>query len=120
MTWPTTTTPENPAQSAPSVPADLEALSPGNLQLPSRIPRRQRWTTRTKIMAAAAGLGVVLVALVIYFMIRSPFQRTRTDLITHRVRYERMELTIVERGALESAKNSDIYCNVKSGTKGST
>ena len=31
-----------------------------------------------------------------------------------------MKLTIVARGNLESSKNSDIYCTVRSGTKGST
>jgi HlyD family secretion protein len=34
-------------------------------------------------------------------------------LILHPVRYENLQLTIVERGALESANNSDIYCRVK-------
>lgn len=38
----------------------------------------------------------------------------------HKVKRDRLELTIVERGALESAKNSDIYCRVKAGNKGST
>ncbi len=33
---------------------------------------------------------------------------------------ERLRLTIVERGGLESAENSDIYCRVKSGSKGAT
>jgi RND family efflux transporter MFP subunit len=48
------------------------------------------------------------------------FRSQRSDLITHRIQKERLELTIVERGALESAKNSDIICNVKSGAKGSS
>ncbi len=33
---------------------------------------------------------------------------------------ERLRLTIVERGGLESAENSDIICRVKSGSKGAT
>jgi HlyD family secretion protein len=45
---------------------------------------------------------------------------TRHDLELYKVKYDRIELTIVERGALESAKNSDIYCRVKAGNKGST
>jgi multidrug resistance efflux pump len=45
---------------------------------------------------------------------------TRPDLVLHKVKKDRLELTIVERGALESAKNSDIYCRVKAGNKGST
>lgn len=45
---------------------------------------------------------------------------TRTDLITHTVRLEKLQQTIVERGALESAENRDVVCRVKAGTKNST
>src|SRR5262249_37227761 len=44
----------------------------------------------------------------------------RVDLVTHKVRPERLELTVVERGALESTDNRDVYCRVKSGAKNST
>src|SRR5262249_12740201 len=44
----------------------------------------------------------------------------RRDLVVHTMKYDDLQLTIVERGALESAENSDIVCRVKSGTKGST
>ena len=37
------------------------------------------------------------------------------DLILHNVQRERLDLTIVERGTLESAYNNDITCRVKSG-----
>jgi multidrug efflux pump subunit AcrA (membrane-fusion protein) len=43
---------------------------------------------------------------------------SRVDLITHTVRKEPLHLTIVERGQLESAANSDIYCRVRAGNKG--
>jgi HlyD family secretion protein len=33
---------------------------------------------------------------------------------------EKLKVTIIERGTLESAKNGDIVCTVKSGTRGST
>jgi hypothetical protein len=36
------------------------------------------------------------------------------------VRKQPLKITVVARGTLESEKNGDIYCNVKSGTKGST
>jgi HlyD family secretion protein len=48
-----------------------------------------------------------------YLLVAKPFQNSRTDLITHKVKYGRLELTIVERGALESANNHDIVCRVK-------
>jgi HlyD family secretion protein len=53
-------------------------------------------------------------------MVRARFHHPRTDLVTYNVRYDRLALTIVDRGALESARNSDIYCTVKAGTKNST
>jgi multidrug efflux pump subunit AcrA (membrane-fusion protein) len=48
-----------------------------------------------------------------YVVVAKPFQNSRTDLILHRVKYGRLELTIVERGALESANNHEIVCRVK-------
>jgi len=38
------------------------------------------------------------------------------ELVKHKVQYGRLELTIIERGALESAHNSDVYCRVKTAT----
>lgn len=42
----------------------------------------------------------------------------RADLITTPVRLGTIQLTIVERGTLESAKNTDVFCRVKTGTQG--
>ena len=39
---------------------------------------------------------------------------------TWTVAKEKLRVSIVERGTLESAKNGDIVCTVRSGTKGST
>src|SRR5207253_177781 len=39
---------------------------------------------------------------------------------TFTVRKEKLKVTIVARGSLESANNGDIYCKVRSGQKGST
>jgi HlyD family secretion protein len=44
----------------------------------------------------------------------------RPDLLLHTVRYENLDLTVVERGTLESAENKDVICRVKSGAKGSS
>jgi multidrug resistance efflux pump len=52
-----------------------------------------------------------------YFHFRNPNEK-RADLVTYKVHPDRLELTIVERGTLESAKNIDVYCNVKSGARG--
>ena len=44
----------------------------------------------------------------------------RGDVITHTVGYEKLQLTITERGALESAENSDIVCRVKARSANTT
>src|SRR5262249_32603006 len=41
-------------------------------------------------------------------------------LVFHEVKREKLQLTIVERGALESADNKDVVCKVKAGSKNST
>jgi multidrug efflux pump subunit AcrA (membrane-fusion protein) len=70
-------------------------------------------------VAGGAGLGFLVFALVLWktglLGGRQPYTGP-----TWTVRKERLEVTIVARGLLESAENSDIYCKVRSGTKGST
>lgn len=56
-------------------------------------------------MVAAAAGG--------YYLTAGVFRKENPDLILHTVRRDNLQLTIVERGALESANNSDIYCRVK-------
>ena len=41
-------------------------------------------------------------------------------LVTHTVKYGRLEQNIVERGNLESANNHDVICKVKAGAKNAT
>jgi len=66
-----------------------------------------------------AGMAVVLAAVVVIFGgVR--FGRPAFAGITYPVKRERLKVTIVARGWLESAKNGDIYCTVRSGQKGST
>ncbi len=44
----------------------------------------------------------------------------RTDIVTHKVSYESLDVTITERGSLESAENSDVICRVKARSASST
>lgn len=55
-----------------------------------------------------------------YKFFGNPFKAPRADLVYHSVNYEALQLTIVERGQLESADNRDVICKVKAGNKGST
>jgi HlyD family secretion protein len=41
----------------------------------------------------------------------------RADLILYRMHFEPLNLTVVERGALESADNRDVTCRVRAGSK---
>jgi HlyD family secretion protein len=55
-----------------------------------------------------------------YSLLGSGFHSSRMDLATHTVHAGPLQLTIVERGTLESANNNDIVCHVKAGAKGTT
>lgn len=44
----------------------------------------------------------------------------RPDLLTHPIRKEKLQVTIVERGNLEAARNNEIICRVKARAQGST
>ncbi len=68
------------------------------------------------IMIAA---GVAAVALIFAFGFRFGIRERYTG-PTAPVTFEILKVTIVERGALESAENSDIVVRVKAGSKGST
>jgi multidrug efflux pump subunit AcrA (membrane-fusion protein) len=78
-------------------------------------------------MSLGVKLGIIALVLLLvvvgsaaaYFMVPS-FGKLRNDVVTHKVKKERLQITIVERGALESAENNDIYCRVKARNMGST
>jgi multidrug resistance efflux pump len=126
MNVPTASAMDNPAtQPVPPelVPIKVTDLGPVNgaaPAIPSRLAQPLRWSLRTKVIAVAGLLLLAAIGSGAYLFFRNPFSGNRVDLVTHKVRSERLELTIVERGALESAKNSDIYCTVKAGQKGGT
>jgi HlyD family secretion protein len=73
-----------------------------------------------RYLPAAIPLLVVLGVLVTWFVF---FKRTRSEPYTGpvwEVKKDRLQLTIVERGSLESAENGDINCRVKARAQGST
>ena len=111
---PTAPPPEATATPIPAGPSSSPSLSP------SRLPRARRWGTRVKLGIA---LGVVVVfaglAAGAWSLLRG-YAAPRRDLIYHPVQYEKLRLTIVERGTLESAENRDVVCRVKAKTQGGT
>lgn len=86
----------------------------------TRVPRSRRWRLRTRILLTTGLLALLGGGLTLWAMTRSLLVAPRNDLVTHLVQYDKLQLTVVERGALESAENSEIVCRVKAGTKGST
>jgi multidrug resistance efflux pump len=115
--------PNGPADAPPAqtngLPAEAAAELPGALAAPSRLPGKTTRRRRGKLLLIGA-LVVLAVTAVTTVGAARMFRPTRVDLVTHTVKLDRLELTVVERGALESANNHDIYCRVKSGAKNST
>jgi len=74
-----------------------------------------------RIMMVVFGILLVLIGgVAAAWFILPNFAKPRTDVVTHEVKRERLMLTIVERGSLESANNNDIYCRVKARSQSST
>lgn len=67
------------------------------------------------LLGGAAAL--VVTAGLLFFWTRES-KTDRPDLLLHTVKTENLDLTVVERGTLESADNRDIICRVKAGSKG--
>lgn len=51
-------------------------------------------------------------------LLPSIFSSSRPDLITHKVKPEYLQVTVIERGTLESADNKEVICKVKAGSRG--
>ncbi|MFO0807256.1 MAG: hypothetical protein U0746_01395 [Gemmataceae bacterium] len=110
-------------QSAPSQAPNLPPVLLTQVsQNGSPHPERSRPKRQSKLLPRLlVGLLFSLLAtgaVVAYWLSLGP-KGQRTDLIIHRVKFEPLRLTVVERGALESADNREVTCRVKAGTKAS-
>ena len=63
-------------------------------------------------------VGAVIAAGVLVYVFSGSSKTNRPDLLLHTVKLEDLDLTVVERGALESSDNRDVVCKVKAGSKG--
>jgi RND family efflux transporter MFP subunit len=104
---------------SPTTNGDKEPLSAPRLPSPSRLPRPQG-KRRTLLTVGLLGLLVVGAAGVVLWWTGALFGKQPFNGPTFTARKELLKISIVARGSLESAKNGDIYCRVRSGTKGST
>src|SRR6185437_4568858 len=88
--------------------------------VPSPLPTaRRRGKLGPLLLPLVALLVVGIVSLVGWILLFGGGGR-RNDLVWHAVHYDRLQLSIVERGALESANNCDVVCRVKAKAQGST
>ncbi|GIW80284.1 MAG: hypothetical protein KatS3mg105_2091 [Gemmatales bacterium] len=78
------------------------------------------WNKNPKIVVPLAVVAVVLLVGSAFWYNLFGFGRRYENLLLHTVHYEKLDVTIVERGTLEAASNADIICEVKAGTKGSS
>jgi multidrug efflux pump subunit AcrA (membrane-fusion protein) len=92
-----------------------------NVSLPaSRLPRARAGSRRRKVLAVVGLSLLVGVVLLVLWRSGALFARQPFSGPTWKVRKEKLKLTIVARGNLESAKNNNVFCTVRSGTKGSS
>src|SRR5262249_2154876 len=99
-----------------------QATSPHPAHLKTPRKRGRRLFLRLLALAIVLGgaFGLLLVIGPATGMIR-PFRRGhRRGLVLRRVAAERLQLTITERGQLESAENKDVVCRVKARSANST
>lgn len=114
---------DNGANLSPTLPeAKAPAIASPALdrQHASRLPRaRLGHGRRIALIIGAVMLALTVAAFGLWWR-GSLFAQTPFTGPTWTVRKEKVKITIVARGTLESASNKDIVCTVRSGTKGST
>src|SRR5579862_3331515 len=107
--------PTKPAENS----GDLLNLQSSRGRGSSRPAPTKPWTTQR---TAGTIVAIALIGLAflggVFWLTGSLFGKKPFTGNTWTVRREPLKVTIVERGSLESAKNGDIICNVRSGTKG--
>src|SRR5437763_6492211 len=116
--------PNNPEQNPqrgngqPDGTAGAPSSSPN--RAPSRLPRARRWSKSARALLAVVVLLLVGGAATAGWWFFGRATGPRADLLLHKVRYEKLQLTIVERGTLNAAENHDIVCKLKARSQGST
>lgn len=81
--------------------------------LPSDTRRRRGWFF---YIASFVGLLFLAGGISAFFYFRPVADRP--DVLTHKVKRESLDVTVSEKGTLESANNIDVVCKVRAGSKG--
>src|SRR5262249_14437769 len=128
QTLPATATPHPHQQPQPAPPPTANPTAapaltgPNNSPhpAPSRPPKARRLGSGSKLLVALVLLLLVGGGSFAAWYFLGTKNGPRPDLLLHTVKPEKLQVTIVERGALESAENAEIVCRVKARTQGST
>src|SRR5438309_578029 len=78
----------------------------------SRLPKARRMSKSVKVILLVTAIVVAASSTGGAWYYFTGLGSSRKDLVLHTVGFDNLQLTIVERGALESAENSDIVCRV--------
>src|SRR5262249_23347350 len=87
---------------------------------PTSRPGKPPRASRKGYLLVAGLLAVVAVGGVATHVAPASPKGARPDPILYKVHHEPLNLTVVERGALESADNREMTCRVKAGNKAGT
>ena len=82
---------------------------------PVKTPSKSR---KGPLMGLAACILLIIGGTSYYFWPKSKV--VRADLITHVVKPEKLQITVLERGTLEALDNKDVICQVRAGSRGSS
>lgn len=97
----------------------MASPSPNSRRSSSADPfRRRPGRSTVALLATLFTLVGGIAAAAWYFGLLRSGTGARPDLILHRVKLESLPVSVVGKGALESADNRDIICKVKAGSKG--
>ncbi len=107
----------HPPGSSPA-PASLSGSPSPTSSRRTSLPRARHWTRRTVIVLALVVSLIGSAVLAGAFSLLGSKRNVRPDLLLHTMAYEMMQVNIVERGALEAARNKEITCYVKAKTQG--
>ncbi|HEY1376027.1 MAG TPA: hypothetical protein VGF55_04505, partial [Gemmataceae bacterium] len=80
-------------------------------------PAKPRRGNRLRYVLVGGFLALLVAAGIAGYAMTSGPKGPRPDLILYKTKYEPLNLTVVERGALESADNREVTCRVKAGSK---
>lgn len=110
--------PSNPkpshSQALSNLPRLDDSQNSGHPGIGDEVPRK----FPLALVLGGAAIGLIAVAVLAYVFLGTK-SADRPDLLLHTVKNEDIDLTVVERGTVESSDNRDIVCKVKAGSKGS-